>query len=271
MGKPISGQVVAFVHAKRHSERLPGKNLADLGGMPLMAWAIRAALAAETVNTVVIDSDDDNILKVGATYGAVPLKRPEEMGTNATTGDDLAVWQAKQTDGRFIVQVVPTCPFTKPETIDRVVGMLSWCDDVDTVVGVRREHLYLWQDGPAFATADTPLPNSSEIPPTMWETTGLYAMRCDSLLRTPHRVFGQRRMTCCVSAIEAIDINEPEDLEFARVVAAGLKARERNVYHAVADRQTAGPKASTCQQGGPCACRRTRASGPVGKRERTTP
>lgn len=69
-------RVVAFVHAKGRSERVPSKNLRVLGDRPLFCHAIANALAAERVEHVVIDSDSDEILDIGKSYGATPLKRP---------------------------------------------------------------------------------------------------------------------------------------------------------------------------------------------------
>ena len=81
--------------------------------------------------------------------------------------------------------------------------------------------LYLWQDNKSLFT-NRRVPSSDKIPQTEWETTGLYAMRRESLIRNPHRTWKQECLPCYVSAVEAIDINTAEDLEFARIVARGL-------------------------------------------------
>ena len=229
MDKLQPSDVVAFVHAKGKSERLPGKNLADLGGIPLVAHAVKAAMNAERVGRVVIDSDSDEILEVGKAYGAEPLKRPEGMATNSTSGDDLAYWQARNAgSAKVIVQVVPTCPFTRPETIDRAVGMAN---RMNTVIAVREERLYRWNAvvdylliDVAYASTDGP-PNSRDLSPTVWETTGLYVMATESVLRTHRRFNPRKNPQACVkvSAIEAIDINTQEDLDFARIVYAGMQ------------------------------------------------
>ena len=87
-------EIVAFVHAKSSSDRVPEKNLRCLGDKPLFCHAILNALNSELPTKVVIDSDSDEILAIGQEYGALPLKRPVELATNQVTGDDLAYWQA---------------------------------------------------------------------------------------------------------------------------------------------------------------------------------
>lgn len=218
-------KVVAFVHAKGHSERLPGKNMADLGGQPLFTHAIQNALAAEKVDRVVIDSDDDEILRIGAEYGAEPLKRPLELASNETTGDDLILWQAKHAmQAEIVVQVVPTCPFTKPESIDRAIkSILTGVSPYRSATGIRTECLYLWDVyGPIYFSDDHKIPNSQDMKPCTWETTGLYAVTVMQAIAEKRRTAYEHGFGIKLSPIEAIDINTQEDLDFARIVWKGL-------------------------------------------------
>src|SRR5690606_15526175 len=119
-------RVVAFVHAKGTSERVPNKNLRQLGDRPLFCHAIRNALAARRVDRVVIDSDSPEILAIGEAHGAVPLRRPPELATNRASGDTLAYHQASShADSTIVLQVIPTAPFLEPASIDRAIEMLE--------------------------------------------------------------------------------------------------------------------------------------------------
>lgn len=217
----------AFIHAKGTSERLPGKNLLALGGEPLVCHAIKAAKRARLVQHVVVDSDSERILEIATEMDVESWRRPKELATNQTTGNDLAVRQAEHADTDIIVQVVPTSPFIGPETIDAALVTLVE-SDVDTVVGMRREKLYQWEQNsyelhPAYCT-DGQLPNSPELPWTVWETTGLYVMRRSFVLERERRVNVHSWRPCWLSPMEAIDINTEEDMEFARIVWRGAKA-----------------------------------------------
>ena len=216
--------IVAFIHAKANSERLPGKNLLPLGGVPLFVHAVRAALNAESVAEVWVDSNSEEILAVGVKHGAKPLERPAELATNETTGDDLAYWQASQVPGAsVIIQVVPTSPFIRPETIDRAVNQLR-LQGVDSVAGVRTERLYLWRDGRPAYRQDGQLPNSNELPATMWETTGLYVVKMNYVLAKRQRINPESCYPVELSQLEAIDINTREDYDFAKIVWTGIEA-----------------------------------------------
>ncbi|RJO66151.1 MAG: acylneuraminate cytidylyltransferase family protein [Myxococcales bacterium] len=226
MGKTqAKDRIVAFVHAKGASERVPNKNLRPLGDRPLFCHAISNARASALVTDVVIDSDSDEILRIGESFGAVPLKRQKELATNATTGDELAYWQASNYPGSSIVlQVIPTSPFIRPSSIDGAIQLLLE-RRVDTVVGVFREPLYLWIDGkPAYFGPDDRIPNSSQLPPVIYETTGLYVNRTEFVLNQKRRISRESCAPYYLSRLESVDINYPEDFELAELLWHGLHA-----------------------------------------------
>ena len=63
--------VVAVICARGGSKGIPRKNVRPFAGHPLIAWTIRAALAAEGVDHVVLSSEDDEILAVAEAHGAL--------------------------------------------------------------------------------------------------------------------------------------------------------------------------------------------------------
>jgi CMP-N-acetylneuraminic acid synthetase len=221
----MTPRTVAFVHAKGTSERVHHKNLRILGDRPLFCHAIANARSARRVDLVVIDSEDDHILALGEAAGARPLKRPIELANNQTSGDQLAYWQASSAPGSSIVlQVIPTSPFLRPESIDRAVELLSNGDEIDSVVGTFSDVFYSWKDGrPEYHRPDGSLPNSSQLAATIFETTGLYANRTAAVLRTRRRMNPDRAVALPLSRLEAVDINTPEDFAFAEIVWRGLR------------------------------------------------
>lgn len=220
----MSDQVVAFVHAKGESDRVPGKNRRTLGDRPLFCHAIANARRAPGVDRVVIDSDDDAILEIGAAHGATVLRRPKELATNLATGDDLAYWQASNyPESRIVLQVIPTAPFLTPETIGKAIAMLEK-DGVDSVVGVFADVFYRWENGrPAYYRADGTIPNSCDMKPIIYETTGLYVNRTAAVLASRKRMNPESAQPIFVSRLESVDINTPEDFEFATLLWRGMQ------------------------------------------------
>lgn len=216
--------VAAVVHAKGTSERVPGKNMRTLGDRPLFCWAVGNAVAAQEVDIVYVDSESEDILRIGAEHGARPLRRPRALADNRTTGDELARWQAEALPAAAVIaQVVPTSPFLRPRSIDGALTMLLALD-LESVVGVRVEGSYHWSDGrPAYLRPDGSIPNTSELPPVVRETTGLYVNRRSAVMRTGRRI-SDRCAGYPLAPLEAVDIDTEDDFALAELIAAGLRA-----------------------------------------------
>ena len=74
--------VVAVICARGGSKGIPRKNIRAFAGHPLIAWTIRAALAANGIDHVVLSSDDDDILAVAEAHGALTHRRPDALATD---------------------------------------------------------------------------------------------------------------------------------------------------------------------------------------------
>lgn len=222
-----SPDVVAFVHAKGQSSRVPGKNMRMLGDAPMFCHAIRHALACDLIDLVVIDSENDDILEAGERYGAKPLKRPDELASNAASGDDLMYWQASNyKNARLVMQAVPTAPFIRPETYGAAIRAIDELN-VDSVCAVGKEAFYPWKENrPAYFRPDGTIPNSFELEPLIFETTGLYVTRTAHALAQRKRMNIENCHPLVVSKLEVLDINTAEDFELAEIVWRGLQAAQ---------------------------------------------
>ena len=97
-------RVLGFVTARGGSKGLPGKNLRDLCGKPLIAWSIETALRSETIDELVVSTDSQEIADVSRRYGAeVPFLRPSALATDTATsiGNLPPTW--RKPIGQFIL------------------------------------------------------------------------------------------------------------------------------------------------------------------------
>lgn len=75
--------IVAVIPAKGESRRLPGKNLKEIAGVPLLVHSIRYAKAAKRVDRVYVSTDSDEIAAVAEQNGATVIRRGPELGGEA--------------------------------------------------------------------------------------------------------------------------------------------------------------------------------------------
>lgn len=81
---------VAIIPARGGSKRLPNKNLRIIGGKPMIAWTIEAALSSKCFERVIVTTDNDLIAETAMIFGAdVPFMRPKEFATDTATSIDV--------------------------------------------------------------------------------------------------------------------------------------------------------------------------------------
>ena len=71
------------------STRAKFKNLALIGGEPMMAWATKAALESNCFDKVIINGDNDIFKQIAEEYGVEYYERPIELGSSETLIDDV--------------------------------------------------------------------------------------------------------------------------------------------------------------------------------------
>lgn len=78
--------VVGIIPARGGSKRLPGKNLAELGGRPLIAHTCEAAVQSGVLKAVYVNTDCQVIAAAAAEYDvSCPVLRPAELATDEAT------------------------------------------------------------------------------------------------------------------------------------------------------------------------------------------
>ena len=134
------GEVLALIPARGGSKSIPRKNILPFAGHPLLAYSIAAGLAAETINRVIVSTDDEEIASIAKRYGAeAPFLRPAEYSQDHTP--DLPVfrhaleWLSKHEDyhPEIVVQLRPTSPFRRVMHIDQAIYRLLERPDADSV------------------------------------------------------------------------------------------------------------------------------------------
>ena len=133
----------ALIGARGGSKSIPRKNVADLGGFPLIAYSIAAAKLSKFIDRVVVSTDDEEISEIAKKYGAeVPLKRPEELASD--TSHDLEFvkhflhWMSEHENitPDFIVHLRPTTPLRDPNLVDEAIKKITEHSDATSLRSV---------------------------------------------------------------------------------------------------------------------------------------
>jgi YrbI family 3-deoxy-D-manno-octulosonate 8-phosphate phosphatase len=229
-------RVVVVIPARGGSRGVPGKNLAFVGGLTLVARAIASGLDARRVDTVVVSTDDDQIAAAARDAGATVVQRPDALSTDDASSESAVIDALDQLrssgadDPEVTVLVQCTSPFLLPDDIDGVIGAVL-DHGSDSALTVAPSHGFLWRTGPEGATGvnhdAVKRARRQELDPEYLETGAAYAMRTEGLRQSGHRFFGRTNLHVTDPA-RVLEIDEPADLERARALAPLLDAEMRS-------------------------------------------
>lgn len=225
--------VWGFVPARGGSTRIPRKNLAVINGRSLVVRAIDAAFAGGC-DRVVVSTDDDEIAAHAEPVATV--HRDSGHWSMSQIEPRIAHWmrRADVAEGDVIVLLQPTSPFRRASTVRRCIELVRdhGCDSaLAALVDVRRVVFSGRLRGLYDPGTDTDLaerviwdrslahrPRSQDVPGVGVEAGSVYAFTAAHFRATRCRM-GGREAIVRVPWLDAFEIDEPEQLEVARLLA----------------------------------------------------
>jgi YrbI family 3-deoxy-D-manno-octulosonate 8-phosphate phosphatase len=255
MSQPEAGRgadvrrVLAVIPARGGSKGVPAKNLAAVGGVPLVVRAVRECLAARLVTDVVVSTDDRAIAEAARAAGAEVVLRPAAIAGDTATSE-AAVLHAMDTHEALhgaavdvVLLVQCTSPFLVREDVDGVAGAVVE-DGADTAVTVAPFHGFVWRDGTdETGGADGGhgvnhdkafRPRRQDRPQDLLETGAAYAMAAPGFRKHQHRFFGRTELVRTDPA-RVLEIDDPHDLARARALAPFFDAARPGALPTAAD------------------------------------
>ena len=125
---------IAIIPARGGSKRIPGKNIKEFCGKPMIAWSIEVAKASGLFDHIIVSTDDKEISSIANVWGAeTPFVRPDELA-NDFTGTVPVIKHGIQ-ECRFlgwhfdyVCCIYPCAPFLQIEDLQGAFTLLSKSD-----------------------------------------------------------------------------------------------------------------------------------------------
>jgi len=224
-------EVLAIIPARGGSKGLPGKNVHDFAGFPLIAYSIAAARQANTVTRTIVSTDDDKIAAVSQEWGAeVPFRRPAEISQDRSLDIDTFLhalrWLEEHENYRpdLVVQLRPTSPIRPPDLIDNAVKrMLDYpqAESLRGVVPAGQNPFKMWliDDNDPFMqplnlVEGMPEPYNAprqSLPQAYWQTGHIDVIRPHVIL-DKHQMSGSPILSYQIYPAYTVDIDNLETL-----------------------------------------------------------
>lgn len=141
---------LAIIPARSGSKGVKDKNIRPLGGKPLMAWSIEAALKSEQFDEVMVSTDSERYAEIAREYGAsVPfLRSPLAASDTASSWDTIKeVLKGYEDLGRnfdTFCLLQPTSPLRTAEDIRNAYALCREKNAFAVVSVCEAEHSPLW-------------------------------------------------------------------------------------------------------------------------------
>ena len=202
-------KIVAYVPIKLNNTRTPGKNIKEFDdGTPLCNFIFNTLKQVNGIDEIYCFCSDSKICDY-LPNGVKFLQRDECLDTPQTQSQDLGHAFIKSVPADVYVLCHATSPFLKAMSIEKCIkAVLS--KDYDSAFTGCSVRDFLWLDGKAINFNPENSVRTQELPPIYKETVGCYVFTPDVFERRNGKV-GYKPYICEVGAIEAMDIDYPED------------------------------------------------------------
>jgi len=218
-------KILAIIPARGGSKGIPRKNVCLLAGRPLIAYAIEAALAAESLDRVIVSTEDDEIAATATDLGAEVRMRPEILARDDTPTltvlqHHIAQLAAEDYRPDAVMTLQPTSPLRAASHIDSAAELFASDSAADSLVScVEVPHIFhpcsvMHKDDGGYLR---PFMDSKSSPTRRQDKGRVFARNGAAIYitraqRLSKYIFGGRLLAFPMAADESVDIDSEVDL-----------------------------------------------------------
>ena len=219
---------LAIVPARSGSKGLPGKNIKELCGKPMIAYTIEQALRSKYINDVIISTDSADIEKIAVEYGAKShFLRPGYLASDNAKAIDNYIYTIDRLNKYFgynienFVLLQPTSPLRSTEDIDGAIELFIE-KKADSVISYTEEyhpiewHKYITADGKVENIFEERLLNRQEIRKSYFPNGAVFVF--DYKLLKQNKYYGDNSYAYIMPRERSIDIDTIEDFKYAEFI-----------------------------------------------------
>jgi len=231
-------KVFAFIFARGGSKGLPGKNIRNLSGKPLLAHSINIAQSIDEVSRIFVSTDDQNIANIGVKYGAEIIKRPMELAK-----DDTPEWMAwlhaieyLENKGEYFdcfLSLPTTSPLRNKSDVVKCINLFN--DQTDIVVTMsnasRNPYFNMVSEKNGYImllAKDKKKHTRRQDMKNVYDMTTVAYVTSPDFIKNNNTIFDGRVKSVLIPKERAVDIDDEIDFKIAEMLIKD-KYKEANV------------------------------------------
>ena len=211
-------KIKALVAVRSGSVRVKNKNISPFAGSTLLEVKLAQLKRIPEIDGIIVNSNDDEMLKIAADMGCETGKRDEYYASNSVSMSDVYRNMAENCDCDVIAYINVTNPLLKDETISKAINM--YMDNIDKYDSLNSAHLikeFMFKDNLPINYDLRHQPRSQDLPDIYALNFAISILSREKMIECKN-VVGYKPYIYGIDEVEATDIDNPIDFEFAEYV-----------------------------------------------------
>ncbi len=224
--------MLAIIPARGGSKGVKGKNVKLLCGKPLIVYAIEAAMAAKSLDRIILSTDDPKIARIASKYNVeILFMRPKELAQDNSLAIDNYIYTIERLNREFncnyeeFVALLPTVPLRTSEDIDKAVELFSQTNAESVISCTTLHHPLEWifsinDDGIIQRNNEIDIKkmkNRQESKHVYIPNGAVYVFKY-SLLKEKNSYYSDQTYAYVMPPERSVDIDTELDFKFAEVL-----------------------------------------------------
>lgn len=211
-------KVKALVAVRSGSQRVQNKNIKPFAGSSLLEIKLAQLRSIRNLDGVIVNSNDDRMLQIAEKMGCETVKRDEYYASNEVSMSEVYKNMAENFNGDIIVYANVTNPLLKSYTIEKAIETyMVKSEDYDSLNSAHLIKEFLFKDGMPINYQLERQPRSQDLPDIYALNFAINIIEREKMIECKN-VVGKRPYIWGIDEIEATDIDNPIDFEFAEYV-----------------------------------------------------
>lgn len=220
----------AFIFARGGSKGLPGKNIKELAGKPLLQYSIEIAKVSPSIDKFFVSTDDEKIADVAKKCGAIVIERPEDLARDNTpewmAWRHAIEWTVKQY-GTFdnFVSLPATSPLRSVEDVENAI-LKRYEKNADMCIGItpasRSPYFNMVKKNKDGFLELVNKPSSEltrrQDAPVVFDITTVVYVSTPQFILENYGVFSGKTTSIEIPKSRAVDIDDIYDFKMAEII-----------------------------------------------------
>lgn len=211
-------KVKALVAVRSGSVRVKNKNIRPFADSTLLEIKLQQLKRVPNLDGIVVNSNDETMLKIAHDLGVETVKRDDYYASNQVSMSDVYKNMAENFNGDIVAYINVTNPLLKDETIIRAIE--EYKKGIGKFDSLNSAHLikeFLFQNNLPINYDLRHQPRSQDLPDIAALNFAVSILSREQMIECKN-VVGYHPNIYLIDEIEATDIDNPLDFEFAEFV-----------------------------------------------------